>query len=578
MRIRTHIPDPDPMIGRTIHEFRLVAKLAEGGMGAVYLARHVELPKLKVIKLLLPKYAATPALRQRFRREAKAASRLDHDCILGIDTLGALDDGQLFIMVPYLRGQPLDAYLRSHGGRLAPHRALHLIVQLCDALDHAHERGIIHRDLKPGNVFLVETNSNPCAVKLLDLGIAKVIGEQSEGPQTHSGMAMGTPSYMAVEQYEHADKATHLADIYSLAIMIWEMVTGRLPWQHSDPAVLYHLQRTVIPERPPESVMPPKWTEILLAALSVDPDARPQSARELVGALASVLPAVGLVPSGAEILANLAPRFAKKASPNDETVRNASDVDRIGPLLWSPGTAPEAPRRLPLLDVHAVPDGAEAVPVSAIAAAPEVNSPAEAAPAEMLPTTLSAATGVTTRSGERRYPRWKLAMITIGTAAVAAVATGSIARNMSSDASTTAPASAPRIAPPPRVDEATTVEPQGPKASPHIIPAATARIGADQERDSPSPVNDESRVTSQVTSPGGSLVEPARSRPMDARSGQHDSHRVILPGGVRTSAPTAPTKRQNSPPKGSVAKRAEIESSARPSASIDPDDVYEPRK
>jgi eukaryotic-like serine/threonine-protein kinase len=502
MRKRTHIPDPDPMIGRTIHEYKLATKLAEGGMGAVYLARHVVLPKLKVVKLLLPRYAATPALRQRFHREAKAASRLEHECILGIDNFGALDDGQLFIMVPYLDGQPLDAYLHSHGGKLVPHRALHLIAQLCDALDHAHSRGIIHRDLKPGNVFLVETSSNPCAVKLLDFGIAKVIGEQSEGPQTHSGQAMGTPSYMAVEQYEHADKVTHLADIYSLAVMIWEVVTGRLPWQDSDPTVLYHLQRTVIPERPPEDVMPPRWTEILLAALGVDPDARPQSARELAGALASALPAVGLVPSGAEILGNLVPRFVKKSAPNAETVRNASDVDRIGPLLWSPGTAPDTPRRLALLDVHAVPDGAEAPPaVRAIATAPEVNAPGPA-PAEMLPTTLSAATSIATRPGERRHPRWKLALVAIGTAAVAAIATGSIATNVSSDdAPTPAPASAPRSAPAPRIEEATRVETQERKTSPHFIAAATAAdSGAPRDTKPTKP------TITVVTEPPGAVV------------------------------------------------------------------------
>ena len=334
MRVQMHAPDPDPMIGRTILEFRIEMKLAEGGMGAVYLGRHVLLSsKLKVIKLLLPKYAANPVVRARFYREAEAASRLKHERILEIDNFGALDDGQLFIIFPYLQGQPLDSYLHSHG-RLTPHRALYLIVQLCDALDHAHASGIIHRDLKPANVFLVETSSNRCAVKLLDFGIAKVVGEQVGGPKTHSGTAMGTPSYMAVEQFEHADEATHLADIYSLAIMIWEMVTGRLPWQHPDPAVLYHLQRTVIPPRPPESEMPPEWTEIELAALSVDPAARPESARELVVALASVLPAVGRLWSGAEILAHLAPCFAEKGAPIDETLRNASDVDRLGPFLW----------------------------------------------------------------------------------------------------------------------------------------------------------------------------------------------------------------------------------------------------
>ncbi len=578
MRIRTHIPDPDPMIGRTIHEFKLVTKLAEGGMGAVYLARHVLLPNThKVFKLLLPKYAVTPALRQRFHREAEAASRLKHECILGIDNFGSLEDDQLFIMIPYLDGQPLDAYLRSHGGRLAPHRALHLIVQLCDALDHAHSHGIVHRDLKPGNVFLVATNLNPCAVKLLDFGIAKVIGEQSGSPQTHSGTAMGTPSYMAVEQYEHADKATHLADIYSLAIMIWELVTGRLPWQHSDPAVLYHLQRTVVPEHPPESEMPPTWAEVLLAALSVAPDVRPQSTRELAVTLASELPAVGLVPSGAEILASLVPRFMKQASPGDETVRNASEVDRIGPLLWSPGTAPEGPRRLPVQDVASVPDGVDApATVRAIGAAPSANA-AGSVPAAMLPTTLSVATGVAPRRAERRYPLWKLAIATVGTVVVAAVVTGSIATNISSgDDSPPAPASALTGAPP-RVEEATDVEPQAPIAPPRVVPAAPAQVGAGQAHDL--------HVTKEVrgTSPDVNLVEstrmrqPSTARTVDAHSKQPGSHRVPLPS-VKASTPTAPIAVRRTSAKGSAAKPADTESRARPSTNIEPDDVYGPQE
>ncbi len=138
---------------------------------------------------------------------------------------------------------------------------------------------------------------------------------------TSSGTALGTPAYMAVEQYEHADEATHLSDVYSLAIMTWEMVTGRLPWQHPDRSVLYHHQRTVVPERPPESEMPVRWADVLLAALSVEPSMRPQSVRELAMALASALPAEGRIPSGAEILAGLVPRFLRNAAPGDETVR-----------------------------------------------------------------------------------------------------------------------------------------------------------------------------------------------------------------------------------------------------------------
>ena len=395
------------MIGRTIHEFQVEKKLAEGGMGAVYLARHRLMPStLKVIKVLLPEHAQHPILRQRFHREAEAASQLDHENILGIDNFGMLEDGQLFIMVPYLDGQPLDAYLRSRGGRLSPHRALHLVVQLCSALDYAHARGVIHRDLKPGNVYLVPTSSNPYMLKLLDFGIAKVVGARArdDGPKTQRGIAMGTPGYMAIEQYERADDVTHLADVYSLAATIWCIVSGQPPWQHQEPSVLYFLQRTQAPARPPIEVLPAAWADILLAALSVEQHVRPQSARALAMALASALPAIGNLPSGAEILAGLAPHFLRQAAPGDETVRNASGVDRIGPLLWPPRETALEPTR------------------------------------EVLPTTLSAATGVTSALGERRdevrgalrSSRWRLGMIAAGTLLVTALVTGQIAARVAS--------------------------------------------------------------------------------------------------------------------------------------------------
>jgi serine/threonine protein kinase len=425
----------DPMIGRMILDYQIIAKLAEGGMGAVYVARHQHLEDTKkVIKVLLPEYAQNPMIRQRFEREAKAVSRLKHDNILGIDGFGMLDDGQLFLRIPFLDGQPLDAYLRARGGRIAEHRALHILIQLCDALDHAHAMGIIHRDLKPQNVFVVRTNQNWAAIKLLDFGIAKVIGEEDLSIATKSGIAIGTPSYMAVEQYEHADKATHLADVYSLAVMIWEMVTGELPWRHHDQAVLYFQQKTVIPERPPASKMSPAWTDVLLAALSAGPAARPQSVRELALALASATPAIGRVPSGAEILSSLAPHFVHNALPSDETVRNASDVDRLGPLLWpTHETGPGAARALPPLHVATSSERYAGTPAMAATA----NERPPARPPALAPqTTLGAASGVTSEPSPRPTAGWKVAIAAIGACAFAGAVTFMIAHRLAPSSET----------------------------------------------------------------------------------------------------------------------------------------------
>jgi serine/threonine protein kinase len=161
----------DPMIGLAIGRFVVRSRLAEGGMGAVYVAVHERLPVRKVVKVLLPEYSRNAIIRQRFEREAAAASRLDHRHIIKIDDFGTLADGQLFLMMPFLDGRSLEAHLR-HNVRLTLHHTFHILAQLCGALQHLHEAGVVHRDLKPGNVFLCETHDNPYEVVLIDLGIA----------------------------------------------------------------------------------------------------------------------------------------------------------------------------------------------------------------------------------------------------------------------------------------------------------------------------------------------------------------------------------------------------------------------
>jgi eukaryotic-like serine/threonine-protein kinase len=430
-----------------------------------------------------------------------------------VDNFGTLDDGQLFMMVPFLDGEPLDAYLHKRGGRLAPYRALHLVVQICDALDYAHARGVIHRDLKPGNVFIVSTNENPYLPKLLDFGICRLPGHPSTGVRTQSGVAIGTPGYMAVEQYEHADEVTPAADVYALAVMTWEIVTGRRPWDHPDCAVLYFQQRTVIPERPPIDVMPAAWTDELHRALSTDPAARP-SARELAVALASALPAIGRVPSGAEILSALAPHFVRKAAPDDDTVRNASDVDRIGPLLWPP--------RETEVGVWEAPANAPAVP-------------AEEA------TTLTAATGVVNVTNvanvtivtiERRR-RWKLALAGIGTAALAALGTSVLASRVTTRAASRPPepaAAAARIAiPEPAAAAARTARPEPvPEAARIATPSPARASSPEPGGQAPVPRSGTKATAPHAPSPmrdvAGAGTEPSRAEP-----GRNDARRSRKP-------------------------------------------------
>jgi len=389
---------PDPMIGQRIGRYVIHRQLAEGGMGAVYLATHERLENTqKVVKILLPVYARNPMLRERFEREALAVSRLRHDHIVTIDDYGQLPDGQLFLMMPFLEGRPLDAHL-AQGRRLTEHHALQLSVQICSALQYMHDRGLVHCDIKPSNIFIGQTDENAYHVTLIDLGIAKSHTDRDR--VTHSGAQMGTPAYMPVEQYENAGDVTPLADLCAVAIVIWEMVAGALPWgMHSAP-VLYKKQKTERPARP--LMMSEAFWTILSRGLSPHPEDRQQSMRELANALANEVRAIPPhVPSGAEILAKYAKSLLQHAPMDAETVRNApnQNPERVAPILWPPRethVSPAPPGEIASNTVNTSPASPSAArhAAAAIEAAP--------APTQSLPTTLSPASGITVAPAVRR--------------------------------------------------------------------------------------------------------------------------------------------------------------------------------
>jgi len=194
--------------------------------------------------------------------------------------------------MPFLEGSSLEQVLRERG-RLTPHETLHIAAQIARALDHAHHRLIVHRDLKPANVFVVPTEDDPLAIKVIDFGIAKQMQTQAatawQGP-------MGTLHFMAVEQFRDASQVTAAADVYSLAVMVYSMITGRYPWGEADNAfALYDRQLSKLPD--PAPTMPPGWEGLVVTALSPDPRQRPQSMRAFVHPLASLLPASSLAAS-----------------------------------------------------------------------------------------------------------------------------------------------------------------------------------------------------------------------------------------------------------------------------------------
>jgi tRNA A-37 threonylcarbamoyl transferase component Bud32 len=197
--------------------------LGQGGMGAVYKARQPTLDRVVAVKVLPPEAGRDPAFAERFQREARALARLGHPNIVAVHDVGQAGDFYYFVM-EYVDGVNLRQLLRD--GQLSPEQALRIVPQICDALQYAHEEGIVHRDIKPENILLDRKGR----VKIADFGLAKLLGHDAGNfTLTGSRQVMGTLYYMAPEQVERPLEVDHRADIYSLGVVFYEMLTGQLP-------------------------------------------------------------------------------------------------------------------------------------------------------------------------------------------------------------------------------------------------------------------------------------------------------------------------------------------------------------
>ncbi len=264
-------PVLDPLIGRTVGgRFRLIQRLGSGGMSSVYLARHVLIDRLMAIKTLRRDLARDPVQRDRFLREARAVNRINHENIVEITDYGESDDGLVYLVMEYVPGDPLLSYLAQ--GPFAPLRALDIAEQCAGALGRAHQMGVIHRDLKPENILLVQRKERRDFVKLLDFGIAKILDAPS---LTGSQQIFGTPGYIAPE-YIQSTAIDGRADIYSLGCILYEMVTGALPFDYEYPGDLLVKHVTEPPIRPSvrHPLVDPPVEELILRALAKDPAER----------------------------------------------------------------------------------------------------------------------------------------------------------------------------------------------------------------------------------------------------------------------------------------------------------------
>lgn len=276
---------PDPMIGRTIVDrFTVIAKVGEGGMGAVYRATQRGMDREVAIKVLLGDVARNESVVRRFHLEALAISKLRHPNTIQIYDFGETDDGLLYIAMEYLEGTSLHGLLEFEGV-LSARRAVRIARQMGRSLREAHQKGIVHRDLKPDNVFLISLGEERDFVKVLDFGVAKLREADGKGGTvTKTGTIFGTPRYMSPEQ-ARGKTVDVRSDLYAIGVMLFQMLTGRVPFDADNQlgVLIQHIQNNppAFEDVRSDLVVPTEVQELVYKLLSKRPEDRPQTAEAM---------------------------------------------------------------------------------------------------------------------------------------------------------------------------------------------------------------------------------------------------------------------------------------------------------
>ncbi|MGB7925542.1 MAG: serine/threonine-protein kinase [Pyrinomonadaceae bacterium] len=323
--VQAEIP-ADPLVGVTFDgKYRLDERLGQGGMGTVYRATHLLIDRPVAIKVLNPRFVEDEEAQERFRREARAAGRLQHMNAVAVTDFGRTEDGFVYIVMELLIGRSLRDVL-AREAPLDAARAVSLMLQVSAAVSAAHEAGIIHRDLKPGNIFVVQRKHAPPIVKVLDFGIAKLAADALDDDDpvtlTQVGVMIGTPRYMSPEQCD-SRRLTPASDVYSLGIILYEMLTGTTPFTGSTPLAVAMRHSVEIPRPPREFVgsIPAELEEVVLHALEKSPDNRPANAGEFRQELYATAERLGFEHAGGH------------TAPTMETVRNTGTESPSGRLV-----------------------------------------------------------------------------------------------------------------------------------------------------------------------------------------------------------------------------------------------------
>ncbi|WP_438018038.1 serine/threonine-protein kinase [Sorangium sp. So ce315] len=292
----------DPLLGKVLNgKFKILSQLATGGMGTIYRGEQIPLGRPVAIKVLIPNQASRqldPNFHKRFFLEASILARLQHPNIVTVFDYGKIeadDQERFFMAMEFLEGETLFRRVRRQG-RLPPPEAMRIARQIARGLREAHKHGVVHRDLKPSNVMLVSNEDAEEAVKILDFGLVKQLGDDSE-ELTQQGAFLGSPRFMSPEQISHG-KVDLRTDIYSLGVILYQMLCGKVPFESekSIQILMAHLQQPVprMKERNPDVDIPEPLEALVMRCLAKDPDGRPATMDALIQGLGECARGMGV--------------------------------------------------------------------------------------------------------------------------------------------------------------------------------------------------------------------------------------------------------------------------------------------